>query len=673
MVVLAFVPSQVSRPELFTAIWIVVSSLITGIVTFMSTSRHLNSLAFLMQSINNPIDMDNVVERLQRGRFSRFEEPWKVQVLIIKMFCRLIKFHYGVDPRSGSLIVGRKVRQAHDAFDGEYFYGEIPPATEGPVSGDEGSIANANRRGAAALSADGEDARTPQSPLRSSAANNTPNSPTQGFNTKLDGDEFSLYSVRDSPVGDDAPPLPPTRSGSPPNGPSDPPAADRQQPRSSSGSLNDSALTSPPDQPPSGAPGPVVTVAPRRSGSVRRRAPMSGDPLSDNAKSWDDVLVASDAGGEGQSRSLLLQLLGQVSVGQDLSKVALPVSILEPRSLLEKLSDLFIHPSLLGDIADARDDIDFVQRVARWYVSGFHMRPRGAKKPYNPILGETFEAVFNRGKRDELWYLAEQVSHHPPVSVFIARHTRTGVQVTASFQPKSKLINPNCGASIGDGVMVLHCKRRCFHLSWPSAYVSGVLTGPMRLEVVGDVTITPFPRESSSISALLKFERKGYFTGCFDHLTGTIMRGKEKLYSIEGLWHSTMTIQRIWPNSSQTAAEPKKLFLDPKAEVAVRPFAVDTTHPKPSRVVWKLVTLALRNSDAQAAKAAKDEVEAAQRVALRASEARGAEYLPALFRMTETAATSSMSLREWTYIGKPFPVDGLPREDRTSRSLERQE
>lgn len=35
------------------------------------------------------------------------------------------------------------------------------------------------------------------------------------------------------------------------------------------------------------------------------------------------------------------------------------------------------------------------------------------KKPFNPLLGETYEFV-----RDDYWIVAEQVSHHPPVSGF---------------------------------------------------------------------------------------------------------------------------------------------------------------------------------------------------------------------------------------------------------------
>jgi len=35
------------------------------------------------------------------------------------------------------------------------------------------------------------------------------------------------------------------------------------------------------------------------------------------------------------------------------------------------------------------------------------------KKPFNPILGETFEMVTEKVK-----FVAEQVSHHPPITAF---------------------------------------------------------------------------------------------------------------------------------------------------------------------------------------------------------------------------------------------------------------
>jgi len=72
--------------------------------------------------------------------------------------------------------------------------------------------------------------------------------------------------------------------------------------------------------------------------------------------------------------------------------------------------------------------------VVRWYMSAYHAGRKSsvAKKPYNPILGEVFychwdvpgfppetEPLVTDGPvpwctRNQLTFIAEQVSHHPP-------------------------------------------------------------------------------------------------------------------------------------------------------------------------------------------------------------------------------------------------------------------
>ncbi len=50
-----------------------------------------------------------------------------------------------------------------------------------------------------------------------------------------------------------------------------------------------------------------------------------------------------------ENKSLLIHLLKQIRPGMDLSKVVLPTFILEPRSLLEKLSDYYYHCNILEE------------------------------------------------------------------------------------------------------------------------------------------------------------------------------------------------------------------------------------------------------------------------------------------------------------------------------------
>lgn len=150
--------------------------------------------------------------------------------------------------------------------------------------------------------------------------------------------------------------------------------------------------------------------------------------------------------------SVITHLLSQVKIGMDLTKVVLPTFILERRSLLEMYADYFAHPDLFIKIAEFKEPRDRMIQVVRWYLSAYHAGRKSAvaKKPYNPIIGEIFRChwnipefgeffllflplfltsffleiqdsskVIDEGpvpwcKSDQLTFVAEQVSHHPP-------------------------------------------------------------------------------------------------------------------------------------------------------------------------------------------------------------------------------------------------------------------
>ncbi|EFN59995.1 hypothetical protein CHLNCDRAFT_133152 [Chlorella variabilis] len=99
-------------------------------------------------------------------------------------------------------------------------------------------------------------------------------------------------------------------------------------------------------------------------------------------------------------------------LGKDItSLVILPVWIMQPFTMLQCMGELMEYTDLLDKAAVTEDPYE---RLA--WVVGFTMGPFGTIerpwKPFNPILGETFEY----GKPDRgMKYIAEQVSHHPPV------------------------------------------------------------------------------------------------------------------------------------------------------------------------------------------------------------------------------------------------------------------
>ncbi|PNJ16332.1 OSBPL5 isoform 12, partial [Pongo abelii] len=110
-----------------------------------------------------------------------------------------------------------------------------------------------------------------------------------------------------------------------------------------------------------------------------------------------------------ENKSLMWTLLKQLRPGMDLSRVVLPTFVLEPRSFLNKLSDYFYHVDLLSRAAVEEDAYSRMKLVLRWYLSGFYKKPKGIKKPYNPILGETFRCCWFHPQTDSrTFYIAEQ-------------------------------------------------------------------------------------------------------------------------------------------------------------------------------------------------------------------------------------------------------------------------
>ncbi|KTF75641.1 hypothetical protein cypCar_00031765 [Cyprinus carpio] len=95
------------------------------------------------------------------------------------------------------------------------------------------------------------------------------------------------------------------------------------------------------------------------------------------------------------------------NIGKDLSRVSMPVALNEPLSLLQRVSEELEYSELL-DIANHTDDpFERMVYVAVFSISGYAWASwRNRYKPFNPVLGETYENVReDRGFR----YIAEQV------------------------------------------------------------------------------------------------------------------------------------------------------------------------------------------------------------------------------------------------------------------------
>ncbi|KAG1666917.1 hypothetical protein FOA52_005977 [Chlamydomonas sp. UWO 241] len=91
-----------------------------------------------------------------------------------------------------------------------------------------------------------------------------------------------------------------------------------------------------------------------------------------------------------------------------------PVDMFEARSYLEKLADVWVYPRFLKAAALAPSPLERMRLTITWFIAGLYHSFERWKKPFNPILGETWQAALSDGSTIAM----EQISHHPPVSAF---------------------------------------------------------------------------------------------------------------------------------------------------------------------------------------------------------------------------------------------------------------
>ncbi|KAJ1439220.1 Pleckstrin-like proteiny domain [Sesbania bispinosa] len=103
------------------------------------------------------------------------------------------------------------------------------------------------------------------------------------------------------------------------------------------------------------------------------------------------------------------------NIGKDLTKVCLPVYFNEPLSSLQKCCEEMEYSYLLDRAYEwgrRGNSLMRILNVAAFAVSGYASTEGKICKPFNPLLGETYEADFpDKGFR----FISEKVSHHPMV------------------------------------------------------------------------------------------------------------------------------------------------------------------------------------------------------------------------------------------------------------------
>uniref|UniRef100_A0A8K9XVF4 Oxysterol-binding protein n=1 Tax=Oncorhynchus mykiss TaxID=8022 RepID=A0A8K9XVF4_ONCMY len=221
---------------------------------------------------------------------------------------------------------------------------------------------------------------------------------------------------------------------------------------------------------------------------------------------------------------------------QELSKITMPIVLNEPLSFLQRMSEYMEHTHLIHKACTLSDSIDRMQVVAAFAVSSVASQWDRTGKPFNPLLGETYELT----REDEGYRLiSEQVSHHPPISAFHAQSLKQEFEFHGSIYPKLKFWGKSVEAE-PKGTMTLELLKRKEAFTWtnPLCCVHNIIMGKLWIEQYGTVEIV---NHHTGDRCVLNFKPCGMFGKELHKVEGYIQdKSKRKRRVLYGKWTECM-------------------------------------------------------------------------------------------------------------------------------------
>jgi hypothetical protein len=333
------------------------------------------------------------------------------------------------------------------------------------------------------------------------------------------------------------------------------------------------------------------------------------------------------------------------------------------------------YADLLEVAADRADSTERMIYVAAFAASEYASTIGRVAKPFNPLLGETFEYV--RPDKNYRFFI-EQVSHHPPIGAAWAespRWTYYGESaVKSKFYGKSFDINP-----LGTWFLKLrpnNGKEELYTWKKVTSSVIGIITGSPTVDNYGPMEIKNW---TTGESCLIDFKPRGWKASSAYQITGRVNDADgQTRFSLGGRWNNRI-YARLTPGYEATPEEPKAgQVMHHRGSVSEpnQAFLVWEANKRPTGIPFNLtpfvVTLndineqlepwlpptdtrlrpdqrAMEDGKYDFAATEKNRVEEKQRAKRREREQRGEEFVPVWFEKTRCPFTGEWY---WQFNGR---------------------
>lgn len=364
----------------------------------------------------------------------------------------------------------------------------------------------------------------------------------------------------------------------------------------------------------------------------------------DNSKNW--------ATGHEEERKAWWPRLKEY-IGKDImSLMSVPVFIMEPFSVLQKMAEIMEYSELLDKAAACDDPEVRLLYVAAFAIGAYPSNER-TYKPFNPLLGETFEY-----KKEDMYYLAEQVSHHPPVGAGHAEGKGWTYDITSA--PRTKFYG-NYIDVFPVGRTRIKIRDEVYAIYPPQSRINNVLMGRTWIDHFGELTVVNL---TNNMVCDLVFEQCGWFGANRYTVAGTLFGPDDApMYTLEGKWNTGVRYSRCDGEGNVVAGAPWtdlwKASENPKADYGFTQFArlLNKFDSAPRNMLASDARLrpdrqALDDGEMGKAGSAKHELEEQQRAERRRREDQGDTWAPRWFRVAADADNNEeIDTDIWEFTG----------------------
>lgn len=341
------------------------------------------------------------------------------------------------------------------------------------------------------------------------------------------------------------------------------------------------------------------------------------------------------------------------NVGKDLSTIAMPVTSNEPTSALQRLAEQLEYSELLDSAVNASAETgERLVYMAAFAISSFsnaRVKERATRKPFNPMLGETYELVReDKGFR----FIAEKVVHRP---VRMACHAEsqhwTFIQSPTPVQKfwgKSAELNT-------DGRVRVFLHASAEHYSWTIAtsFLRNVIAGEKYVEPTGTMTIIS---ETTGAKAVCTFKAGGMFAGRSEDVSVQVFDASGSVLPMGavGKWTTDLQLTAHGQPVGKPVWTAGPLVDKPTAHYGFTSFAaalnqvtpIEHNRLPPTDSRLRPDQRAAEDGDMDRAEALKARLEERQRARRRVMEEHGEEWVPKWFSKVGPVEASALGDEE---------------------------